>query len=377
MYLQQQPQLMMKKYVLLFLLALPVLTQAQSTEEEIEPSADDFTLVPLNMGLFPPLTMNSLMGGNALNYISMDAFMGLSAAVEGVQLSGFLGMVTHYVDGMQGAGFLAIASETQGAQLGGFGAISGPVTGIQAGGFFAIASGPVTGAQAAGFINVAEVVNGIQGAGFMNLAYGETEEKSMQAAGFMNIAGDVNMQASGFINIAERAKGIQIGVINIADSANYQLGLVNLSDNGHRHVTLWVSDLFLTNVGFKSGGDKLYAHIGVGYASLLPGRTWGTHAALGWHLSPKLDLEMMVTNISDGRFFNDYPDVAPQIKLHYVLPISDRLQITGGPSLNYLASFNGERAPTPLYWLWSDRNPTRNRYQYLWIGAQAGIQVRL
>ncbi|HAA16557.1 MAG TPA: hypothetical protein DCE41_34550 [Cytophagales bacterium] len=370
----------MKRALLLSALLLPWVSYSQDAApaaEVLDEQEEEYKFIPVNVGILPPLSVNSLVGGRTENIISMDAFMGMTHRITGLQTSGFMGMVRGQVNGAQTAGFLTIAQEVNGAQISGFGAITGPVYGGQGAGFFNVA-GPVTGAQGAGFANVADEVSGGQVAGFMNIASGKAAGPTFQGAGFMNIGGDVTVQAAGFLNIAKKVNGIQVGVVNVADSADYQLGILNFTKSGGRYITLYASDMFLTNVGFKSGGNKMYTHLGFGAASLVNNRSWGTHFGVGFHVTDKIDVELANTNLIAPDFTDQGADFVVQLKPSYNLPLfSDRIALTITPSLNYLYSGFSDTVPQPLYWLWEQRNPDQEQYQFLWVGGNLGVQVRI
>ena len=170
-------------------------------------------LVPFNIGLVPPLDINTWVRGPDLNHVSLFVLGGRSHAVRGVSL---------------GAGF-GWVGDMQGAQV-------APVNWANT----------LHGVQT-GVVNMARVAQGVQ-------------------VGVANITGDHRGLKVGVVNVAESMDGVMVGVVNIAQDAKFAFGLLNFIKRGTLHVDAWVSDVNLVNVGVKFGARHTYTVISGGFS---------------------------------------------------------------------------------------------------------------
>lgn len=298
----------------------------QSFAQEESTPAPEFRTVPLQFTFMtPPIGTNGTLFYKTINDVSLNTFIGVGAASNFVELSGFIGVNRLYSDGVQLSGFanisgfdpLAANYSSEGVQLTGFANINGNTyNGIQGAGFMNInrsfqglqgsgflninqsSSNSFQGAgfmnvnkqsengfmgagfanvalkgtnrvQGAGFLNVSENIAGVQGAGFANVS---KSMKGIQGAGFANVAQDVQgIQASGFINVAKNVKGLQVaGFINVCDSIEgLPIGFISVvKKNGYRNIEVSTSEWSPVQLTYRMGIEKLY---NVYTVSMLPG----------------------------------------------------------------------------------------------------------
>lgn len=218
------------------------------------PDDSTLSLIPVNLGLFPPASINSLRPGRAWNVFSLDAFGGEAARIHGLQIAGFYAQAGK-MDGMQ----IALAARTgkqRGIQIGGLGAWSdNGGTGLQMG-LVDVAAGRVVGVQA-GLVDVA--AKDMVGAQLGVVAW--TREHRGGQISVINIAGSVTGAQVGVLNVARSVKGAQVGVLNISGSSQgVQAGVVNVSGRARGAVVGVVNaskDLDALPIGLLSGGMNM------------------------------------------------------------------------------------------------------------------------
>src|SRR6185436_2305650 len=98
----------------------------------------------------------------------------------------------------------------------------------------------------------------------------------------------------GVVNVAGESHGFSFGVINVAKrDEGESFALINLVGNGIHDVSLFATDVMVTNVGFKLGGRHLYTNLIAGYQpgdELAAGperfsagsKRFATGAGIGW-----------------------------------------------------------------------------------------------
>lgn len=231
----------MKTQILSLLLFVLLSLQAFSQDNTTE---TDFKRVPVQVSLIaPPISTNGIYFYKTINDVSLNSFIGVGAASNYCDLSGFLSANRLYSDGVQLSGFANISGfdklasdySSEGIQATGFLNFNGNnYTGIQASGFANI-NKDFQGIQASGFINVnRDVKNSLLVSGFMNV--NRSVDNVYEASGFANIStkGMSRIQAAGFINVASKLEGLQgSGFANVAkDVTGVQgAGFANLANN--------------------------------------------------------------------------------------------------------------------------------------------------
>ena len=274
----------------------------------------------------PPLSSNWTSASKDTNSFSLNAIAGLSAGETGAAIAGFGNFVRHNADGVLIAGFMNTSGGGHGAEIAGFGN-------------FAKNS---SGTQIAGFANVGGNVSALQIAGFMNVAQ---NAKSAQIGGFMNIAKNVKgAQISGFMNIAKNVKGTQIaGFINIADTANCQIGFVNISKNGEISLAATIDENQTMLLSLRSGGKFLYGIVGMGYNLSNKKDKYAYEAGFGVHIvhaEPfRLNAELTndaLLNFKGLDYYRSAFALLPSIRL------ANRVDLFAGPSFVYLQTNSSE-----------------------------------
>lgn len=207
-------------------------------------SGQQVPLVPLSISLVPGLSFPS--SGDARKIVSVNALIGISWGIAGVEASGIMNVTSHDVTGVQAAGIGNTAGGSLvGVQSAGiFNIVEGRAAGVQSAGVFNVArkgggilqasgvfnmvESSASGAQLTGVFNFAPGIQGIQVAGVANVADGPI--RGMQVGGVFNYAGTMRGVQIAVANAGAEVEGLQVGVVNVAGAARgLQIGLVNVS----------------------------------------------------------------------------------------------------------------------------------------------------
>jgi hypothetical protein len=316
----------------------------------------------INIGLVPPLSSNWRAASRETNSFSLNLIAGVSAAETGFTLAGIANIVHNNTSGFQIAGFSNhVGKAADGALIAGFMNTSGGGNGF----------------EMAGFGNFAKTASGAQIAGFTNFG---GNVSTLQVAGFMNVAKNVDgAQITGFINKAKNVRGVQFaGFINIADSANCQVGLVNISKNGEVSIGATVDENRTALLSLRSGGKWLYGIIGLGYNFSNKKDVYAYEAGFGLHVVNldifRLNAELTNTSLLDFKGKDYYKSsfaLMPAIKL------ANRIELFAGPSINYLVTNSLEDSERNKKYIssWGGRNG--DDFHGFYIGYTAGIAVHL
>lgn len=250
----------------------------------------DLVLLPVNLGIFAPISINSLHPGRAWNLFSLDVFGGETERVDGLQIGSFYARARR-LNGVQ-IGLVGRADSLRGLQVGGLASWSdhggtgvqvglakysgGPLVGAQLG-LVDIVSGPLTGLQA-GLVDV--VTSDLRGAqlGLVNWANGShgaqlglasaTRGMGGVQLSVLNVGGSVTGSQVGVVNWAGSIKGAQVGVLNLAGSSHgLQAGVLNLSRRARGAVVGVLNgsqDLDALPVGILSAGLNMRPGLEVG-----------------------------------------------------------------------------------------------------------------
>ncbi len=315
----------------------------------------------INIGLVPPLSSNWTTASKDTNSFSLNVIAGLSAAETGFAVAGFANFVHHNADGVLVAGFMNTSGGGHGVEVGGFGNFAKNNSGTQIAGFSNF-GGNVSALQVAGFMNVAKNVNGVQ------------------IGGFTNVAKNVNgMQIAGFINKAKNVHGTQLaGFINIADTADYQIGFINISKNGEMSLAATIDENQTALLSLRSGGKFLYGIIGVGYNLSNKKDVYAYEAGLGAHIvhaDPfRLNAELTSTSLLNFKGLDYYRSafaLLPSIKL------GDRIDLFAGPSIVYLQTNSSEDMMRHKKYISSWGGKNGDDFRAFYIGYNAGVAIRL
>lgn len=271
--------------------------------------------------LFPPLSTNGPDFSNCVNKISLNAFWGVSAGLQGIELGCFTNMDLEFVEGV----------------------------------------------QAAGFMNISKDVYGVQGAGFMNIAE--------------NISG---AQVAGFLNIAGNVKGTQVGFINIADhyEAGVPVGFINIVKDGYHDFEIAGSEIWNLSFGYRLGVDRLYTQFMIGSRWNHDENFWGFGVGIGTrfgitrYFKGSVDLTTYQL-IEQKHLYAAHPNLLEQVRLTFEGKILGGLKWFIGPTFNLLiAPFE---YPEPAFLEHFDpwtvyENASGVSYIKMWPGISGGVR---
>ncbi len=219
----------------------------------------------------------------------------LKAGFMGIQLSGLSNKLTGDFTGVQ--------------LTGGFNLNGGSGSGFQVAGLLNFNQEYFEGVQVSGLINYnGKYTSGTQLAGFLNYSVGDVYGLQLAIVnraknifgrksvldlghgvqlGLANFSGNMDGYQVGLINKTKEAKGLQIGLINIykKNKDGIPIALFNYGD-GSETLRLWMSELFLLNVGLGTGSKKVRNTIFFSYNPFLhpswPRRAFGYSLARIW-----------------------------------------------------------------------------------------------
>ncbi|MCW3467352.1 hypothetical protein [Chitinophaga nivalis] len=344
---------------------------------------------PAHLGFIYPISSNGKDAAKYTNRFSFHALAGLSKAETGAAIAGISNVIRDSATGFQLAGISNHTGNTyksvqvagilnhtihkgSGVQFAGIANYAGSFQGLQSAGFINVATKDATGLQLAGFMNHAGD-SAIQIGGFINTA----KNANVQIAGFINVASSANTQIAGFINVAKKVKHVQIGFINIADSADVQLGIVNINKRGEKQISASIDESATTIAAFKTGGRYLYGILGVGYNWKNSDALYALQAGIGAHIPLlshfRLNVEAThttLTKFKKGYYGRSTLGVFPAYRF------GNRIEVFAGPTINYVFYSEGLGAGLNNNFMWS-RIRDNNNFQGVFIGATGGVQVKL
>ncbi|GAA4317371.1 STN and carboxypeptidase regulatory-like domain-containing protein [Compostibacter hankyongensis] len=233
---------------------------------------------PFQYSLVPGLGTHGELSAQVVNKFSFNILGGYTAGVNGFELGGLFNVDKKDVQYVQVAGlFNTVGGGVRGFQLGGLqnqvlSAVSGvqvagldntvkeAVNGFQLGGLFNTDKKDLQFAQVAGLFNiVGGGARGFQLGGVFNHVSGDFSGFRGAGIGNITLGGSRGLQFAGIFNRSRYQEGVQIAPVNIADSATgYSFGLVTLSRNGYRRLSLSWNETLDINLAFKSGNKHLY-----------------------------------------------------------------------------------------------------------------------
>ncbi len=211
---------------------------------------------------------------------------------EGVQMAAGATILRGTGRGVQmvGGGNIVEGSYVGLQMAGGINTISANMKGLQMAGGANWAGTEGVGLQMAGGINLAKTFTGLQ---IAPANYAETMT-GMQLGVVNSTLRSVSGFRLGVVNTARESHGFSFGVVNVAKHDDGEsFALINIIGNGIHDVSLFATDVMLTNVGFKLGGRHLYTNLIAGYQpgdDLAAGperfsagsKRFGTGVGIGW-----------------------------------------------------------------------------------------------
>jgi len=395
--------------ILLIIIGLNV--NAQNEIQEIKTR-------PFQLSFVTPLGTNGLESMNITNNFSFNIFAGFNGGLNGIEFSGFAGILKNNMNGAQFAGFSNIVlGKSRGVQFSGFSNINtGSFYGLQAAGFANIITNDAIGGQLAGFANVTtKMIDGIQIAGFANYSQGNkkgqisgfantnigdlngvqiagfgnvntTKVDGIQIAGFANISERVNgAQIAGFANVTKKLNGVQIGVFNFVDSleSGIPIGVFSFVKNGYRTFEISCSETLYGIASFKTGTKQFYNIISVGVGYKKDKLHWGWGYGIGTLRTLKnnwdLAFELISFHINEDEWFTDEINLNNKFQITTSKEIAENLNVFAGLSWNVNVSkiedhhgneFESSLAP----WTVFDKNYDNDVNIKMYPGFTAGIR---
>jgi len=325
------------------------------------PPAQPPRRVFVDVGIFPPLTVNDAAGRPALNHLSLGVPVSYSDRLEGLGV----GAAAHGAGDVTGAQVGGAAAWSRGAvlgvQVGGAAAISGRLTGVQVAGAVTWAKGPAKAIQVAGALAYLEgdaqvvqvsggasVVNGaLEGIQVAGAFAGARSLEGIQLAP-VNVAGKVDGVQIGVVNVGGRVHGAQIGVVNISEDVDLPLGLVNIVADGRQHLEVFATETSAVNVAVKLGNRTFHSVLTAGVdAGSHAGETrWTAGAGLGVHLPllPRLSLD--VDAISQTVYYGSSDPAGTRalvtLRPTFAWQVAPRFALFAAPSANLFVTRAGE-----------------------------------
>ena len=345
---------------------------------------------PAHIGLVYPLSTNGMEAASISNNFSVHGIYGLSAGESGLALYGVGGIIKGNARGLMSSGiwtdihgklegvqmsgvFNRAKDASQGAQFAGVFNLTEEAAPVQMAGVWNKAN-QVDAIQAAGVINLTKDLQGVQLAGVSNVS---EKVKGSQIAGVVNVADQVDgFQLAGVVNKAKTVKGVQLaGLLNIADSSDYPIAIINLIKAGEKRVGVSTDEALNTMASFRSGGRKLYGILGLGTNLSYNTNLYGFESGLGLKLVDthpfRLDVEALNVFLTD---FHGLEYNKSGIRLLPSLALTDRIQLYGGPSVNFTVH-NLDDADLIKLPMW-ERSP-RDLQKSIHLGYTFGVQVKL
>lgn len=365
--------------------------------------------------LITPLGSNGINNLNTVNHFSFNAWIGASAALEGLEFGGLVNAERDYVHGTQFAGLAnVVRNNVKGAQFAGLANVSGGSTegmqaaglsnvvlkdsrSVQLAGLANIVLGDNHAPQLAGLVNVTQgLASGAQVAGLVNVA--AEGSRAIQLAGLVNVANryadggqvaglanvttqDVQgIQLAGLFNRAGRVFGSQIGLINVADSVSgATIGFLSIVRKGYKSLDIWGSEALYGNIAFKTGTRRFYNILALGFQPRKGFVRWGvgygvgTEGRLSNHL--RLNLEAIAYQINENEWWTSKLNMLNQAKLTLGIRLSEKTYLALGPTFNVQVSrlynadiqqYGTDLAP----WHFHDKT-TDDTNVRLWVGFHA------
>ena len=274
---------------------------------------------------------------------------------EGAQIAAGINIVRGTGRGLQlvGGGNIVDGSY-EGAQIaGGINTVSDKMKGLQmAGGANWVGEG--RGLQMAGGVNLAQRFTGLQMA---PVNYAGTMDGFQ--FGVVNASTAANGFRFGVVNATGTSRGFQLGVVNVAKHDDGEsFALINVIGNGIHDVSLFATDVMLTNVGFKLGGRHLYTHLMAGYqpGDELPAgtetfsadtRRFATGVGVGWRFPVErgvlsfLELEGDWLQVRPVWKWTEDAPAMGSLRLQAGLRIAPHLALLAGAGVNVAVATDG------------------------------------
>jgi hypothetical protein len=297
--------------------------------------------VPVSLTIVPPLSTTLTMRPVVKN-LSLNLFAGVAAELRGLEVSGWLSIVTGDVRGLQVSGLgNVVLEDATGLQVAGIGNVTtGAVNGFQLAAVGNYAGEVRRGVQAAAIANAAMGdVRGLQAAAITNLALGRVD--GLQLSAITNLAESVRGGQVGMVNMARRVDGFQLGLVNIAEDSDASIGLVNLIRNGYHALEVSGSDTTPVEITAKLGSRRFYTFLGGGVDRdrLQLGGGAGLHTPRpGYYI----DVDALAYNVVDHSFREADVDLLAKLRGSFGWRINENLALFAGAHLSGAFAFHGD-----------------------------------
>lgn len=280
-----------------------------------------FGETPYQMSLLPGVGSQGMFSSQMVNHFSLNLIGGYSAGTEGFETAGVFNINQQHTRGVQVAGVAnMVGGELHGVQVAGiYNTVFQEVDGVQIAGLYNLAKSGSRGLQVAGLFNRSNSNAGHQIAGLMNFSGGSAES-----------------QIAGLVNYASQVNRFQLGLINVAASSDYPIGLLNLVKNGKKSLSMGYDESSALQITLRTGGQKLYGILGIGYLLGNPNTHFGYDLGFGLMVldrgSFSLDAEWVNRAATD---FRTKSDITNSFRLLPAFRLSSKSKIFIGPSFNF------------------------------------------
>ncbi|HVI48841.1 MAG TPA: STN and carboxypeptidase regulatory-like domain-containing protein [Chitinophaga sp.] len=317
---------------------------------------------------------------------------------EGLQAQGVAGLVSGDMDGWQVSGIGSIAEKNMrglqvagifneakdsahGAQLTAVGNFGGEVEGFQGAGVLNVARKSLDGVQIAAGLNVNKKhTDGFQGSGIFNYTAGDLDGGQVTLGGNIVKRKVSGFQLGGLFNYAHHLKGVQIGIVNIADtSEGYSVGLINIVRRGFKRVSVYSNDLQPVNIAWKTGRERLYSILLVGYDPSSLNTSYSIGYGIGTEIPIRKRLFIAAEFTSESLYQRAWDGSSTVLRVHPLLHyrLGRKISIFAGPS--FVVQVHDMLKPKEGYHV----NPPGSNYPSFnigkeatgWLGWQAGISI--
>ncbi len=326
-------------------------------------------------------------GQNSIDYsykFSFNTIYGINGGVNGLELGSVGNVVRGNVNGAQLAGVFNITTQnSSGAIISGVMNSSQSMNGFGLAGVGNIVKGNQKGVQLAG---VANITQGDASEAMISGVINSSKTMRGLQLSTINIASQrLDGVQIGVVNFTPKGKGFQLGVVNIGKNANdsiLPLGVFNIFKDGYYALELSTDEKLFTNISYKMGVEKLYTifRFGVGFRNGTQFYSSGGGLGTFINIGPKNKLNLEV--ISTQFYENDFKyiaDILNQINLDYQFELTSHLSLKFGPTINcFIEKKNKNKDNDAVHVPYSIiKSKSNNHITSLWIGANAGLVIKL
>jgi hypothetical protein len=188
------------------------------------------------------------------------------------------------------------------------------------------------------------------------------------------------------VNVTKKG-GFQLGLINVRDTADgVSLGLINIvKQGGMMEAGIEAGEFIHTSLTFRSGVQRLYTKISVGYNYTDDFLAVGAGLGTSFNLTEKLGLNLELTHTSlhitkisiNEEYWKEFDQFSPLLNYRF----AKRFKVYVGPSLNLLIQNENDasdkivqKVKTP-YSMYS--KTYKNSTYDMWIGVTGGLKYSI